>query len=174
MEHFALTAHGSHGNHARAHAHHGHVHGVADSAYVSTGRGLWALKWSFAIGAGAMLQLAVVMLSGSVALLADMIHNLADAFPGAAGDCVSCGAPSAEPAFHLRLRPAGTFAVGAIVSIILMSAIAAGYEAVHRLIDVQAVAMPGRRPPQASLVSSPTRRSRLCESGWKTKSTAPR
>ena len=145
MEHLALTAHGSHGKHATAHTHHGHVHGITDSAYVSTGRGLWALKWSFAIlGAGAMLQLAVVMLSGSVALLADMIHNLADA---------SSAVPLAIAFLAARRPPSARFTYGygrledfagiAIVLIILMSAIAAGYEAVHRLINSQAVAMPG-------------------------------
>ena len=46
----------------------------------TTARGLWAVKWSFiALLATALLQLAVVLLSNSVALLADTIHNFGDA-----------------------------------------------------------------------------------------------
>src|SRR3989442_11160689 len=62
------------------HRRHGHTHGVVDPAVVSSAPGLWALKWSFVgLMATALLQLAVVTLSGSVALLADTIHNFADA-----------------------------------------------------------------------------------------------
>ena len=65
---------------------------------------MWALKWSFAIlGDGAMLQLAVVMLSGSVALLADMIHNLADA---------SSAVPLAIAFLAARRPPSARFTYG--------------------------------------------------------------
>ena len=41
---------------------------------------MWAIKWSFAgLAATAALQVVVVLISGSVALLADTIHNFADA-----------------------------------------------------------------------------------------------
>ena len=115
---------------------HAHVHGVVDQNLVTTARGLDALKWSFAVLAlGAALQIAVVLLSGSVALLADAIHNSADA-----ATAIPLGI-----AFLLeRRRPTARFTYGygrvedlagvAIVVIILLSAIAAGYEAVHRLI----------------------------------------
>ena len=60
--------------------HHGHSHGVVDPSIASTGRGLWALKWSFVgLMMTAVIQAVVVVLSGSVALLADTIHNFADA-----------------------------------------------------------------------------------------------
>jgi cation diffusion facilitator family transporter len=74
--------------HQRAHGddahsdgvHHSHVHGVLDPAIAATARGIWAVKWSFVVLAlAAALQLAVVAASGSVALLADAIHNIADA-----------------------------------------------------------------------------------------------
>src|SRR6266851_9053363 len=59
---------------------HGHVHGVIDPTIMATARGIWAVKWSFVVLAlASVLQLAVVLISGSVALLADMIHNVGDA-----------------------------------------------------------------------------------------------
>ena len=73
----------SHADHGHGHAHgkgHGHTHGVIDPSIASNERGIWAIKWSFAILAvTAAFQLAVVYVSGSVALLADTIHNIGDA-----------------------------------------------------------------------------------------------
>src|SRR5262245_40729122 len=60
--------------------HHRHTHGVVDPSIASTTRGLWALKWSFiGLTVTALIQVVVVVLSGSVGLLADTIHNFADA-----------------------------------------------------------------------------------------------
>lgn len=100
----------------------------------------WHLgKWSFVILAiTSVLQLGVVLLSGSVALLADTIHNV--------GDAVT--APPLWVAFVLaRRKPSRTFTYGlgrvedlagvAIVAIILFSAIFAGYEAIDRLLHPQ-------------------------------------
>src|SRR5436305_13704873 len=69
--------------HAHQHQHHGHdhghKHGVIDSSIASSARGLWVVKWSFvALTATAVFQVLVVVASGSVALLADTIHNFAD------------------------------------------------------------------------------------------------
>jgi divalent metal cation (Fe/Co/Zn/Cd) transporter len=51
-----------------------------DPVIATTARGIWAIKWSFVIlGVTAALQLIIVLLSGSVALLADTIHNVGDA-----------------------------------------------------------------------------------------------
>ncbi len=120
---------------------HGHTHGVIDPSLTSSDRGIWAIKWSFVILAiTGGLQLVVVVLSGSVALLADMIHNAADA-------------TTAIPlwiAFVLaRRKPSKTFTYGlgrvedlagiAIVLIILFSAVVAGYQAINRLIHPQPV-----------------------------------
>ena len=70
---------GDHGHDEHDHGH-GHTHGVVDPTIVTTARGIWAIKWSFLIlAATAALQLVVVYFSGSVALLADTIHNIADA-----------------------------------------------------------------------------------------------
>src|SRR5262245_25235069 len=77
-------AHEAHGHEHSAHGHdhsaHGHTHGTIDPSIVATQRGLWAIKWSFiGLMATTALQLLVVYLSHSIALLADTIHNLGDA-----------------------------------------------------------------------------------------------
>ena len=62
------------------HGGHGHTHGAVDPTIATSERGIWAVKWSFAaLAATALLQLVVVVLSGSVALLSDTIHNFGDA-----------------------------------------------------------------------------------------------
>lgn len=115
---------------------HGHTHGVVDASLTTTGRGLWAIKWSFIILAiTASLQLIVVIISNSVALLADTIHNFADA---------TTAIPLGVAFVLARRKPSSTFTYGLgrvedfagilIVLIILFSAIFAGYEAVDRLI----------------------------------------
>ena len=112
-----------------------HTHGVVDPTIATTARGIWAIKWSFLIlAATAALQLVVVYVSDSVALLADTIHNVADA-----GTAIPLWV-----AFVLaRRKPTQTFTYGygrvedfaglAIVLIILSSALVAGYEAIDRL-----------------------------------------
>ncbi len=139
------------GQHDHGHAHdghghdhhglHGHTHGVIDATIATTDRGIWAIKWSFAILAvTAVLQMAVVALSGSVALLADTIHNVGDA---------TTAIPLWIAFILARRKPTQTFTYGLgrvedlagiiIVLIILFSAIVAGYEAIDRLIDPRAV-----------------------------------
>lgn len=124
--------------HHESHAHgHGHTHGVVDPTLVTTERGIFAIKWSFIILAiTAALQMGVVLVSGSVALLADTIHNIGDA-------------TTAIPlwiAFVLaRRKPSPTFTYGygrvedlagiIIVLIILASALVAGYETIDRFIQ---------------------------------------
>jgi cation diffusion facilitator family transporter len=137
--------HADRSSHPHAHAGHSHLHGVADPAIVTTARGLWALKWScvgLLVTAG--FQLVVVALSGSVALLADTIHNFGDA-------------ATALPlwvAFALaRRQPSERFTYGfgrledlagiVIVLIMALSALLAGYEAITRLIHPRPVAYLG-------------------------------
>lgn len=131
-------------SHGRSHGDgtgHGHTHGVIDASIATTDRGIWAIKWSFILLAiTAAFQIAVVLISGSVALLADTIHNVADA-------------TTAIPlwiAFQLaRRKPTETFTYGhgrmedlagiTIVAIILFSAIVAGYEAIDHILHPQAI-----------------------------------
>ena len=74
------VGHPGHGHDDSAEGGHGHTHGAIDPTIVTTERGIWAIKWSFVILAiTAALQIVVVLASGSIALLADTIHNVADA-----------------------------------------------------------------------------------------------
>src|SRR5215204_3677222 len=133
----------SHGGHSHSHAGagHGHTHGVIDPSIVTTARGIWAIKWSFIILAlTAALQFVVVFVSGSVALLADTIHNIGDA---------TTAIPLWVAFVLARRKPSKTFTYGLgrvedlagllIVLIILFSAIVAGYEAIIRLIHPEPV-----------------------------------
>ena len=128
-------------NHGNDDAGHGHTHGVMDPTIATTTRGIWAIKWSFVLLAlTAAAQLVIVFISGSVALLADTIHNVGDAV-------------TAIPlwfAFMLaRRKPSRTFTYGlgrvedlaglTIVAIILFSAIVAGYQSINRLINPQPI-----------------------------------
>ena len=86
---------------------HGHTHGIVDPSITTSDRGLWAIKWSFVgLAATAVLQLVVVFLSGSVALLADTIHNFGDAATAIPLAIAFWFAPQeAERALHFRLWP---------------------------------------------------------------------
>jgi cation diffusion facilitator family transporter len=122
----------------------GHFHSIAektDSVLESSERGIRALKISFVgLGLTAALQLLVVLASGSVALLADTIHNFADA-----GTSIPLWI-----AFSLARRGASrrfTYGYGKtedvagiiIVLIIFFSACVAGYESVRKMIHPEPV-----------------------------------
>jgi cation diffusion facilitator family transporter len=140
-------------DHSHAHAHsraphghgHAHTHGAVDPILATTARGIWAIQWSFVILAvTAALQLAIVLLSGSVALLADTIHNVGDA---------ATAVPLWIAFLFARRRASARFTYGfgrvedvagvVVVLIILCSAIVAGYEAVSRLLHPQPLARLG-------------------------------
>ena len=80
-----LHGHHDHGHdaghgHSHGHGKHGHTHGAIDPSITTSERGIWAIKWSFiGLAATALLQIVVVLLSHSVGLLADTIHNFGDA-----------------------------------------------------------------------------------------------
>lgn len=122
-----------------------HLHGAIDPVVLTTQRGMWAIKWSFVglvITAG--FQLVIVWLSGSMALLADTIHNFGDA-----ATSIPLGI-----AFALaRWKPSRRFPYGygrvedlagvVIVLTILLSAWIAGYESIVRLLNPRPVAALG-------------------------------
>ncbi|HXG76746.1 MAG TPA: cation diffusion facilitator family transporter, partial [Gaiellaceae bacterium] len=77
------------------------------------------------LGATAAAQAVVYALSGSVALLADLVHNAGDALTA-----LPVGA-----AFFLRSRRAERWAGYAVVAVIFFSACVALYESVRRLLE---------------------------------------
>jgi cation diffusion facilitator family transporter len=118
---------GARGQPAGAHGH-GHSHGLVDASIKRSRDGLRAVALALGIlGTTAALQALVFVASGSVALLADLVHNIGDA-----ATAIPLGI-----AFLLRSelaeRRAGLFVVLAI----FVSACVAGVEAVLRLIDPQ-------------------------------------
>jgi cation diffusion facilitator family transporter len=130
-------------DHQHRHAEHGHTHGAVDPSIATSERGMWAVKWSFVgLFVTAILQVVVVVISSSVALLSDMIHNFGDAL-------------TAVPlwiAFALaRLGASRRFTFGygrvedlagvVVVLIILFSAVVAGYQAIERIIHPQPVGL---------------------------------
>jgi cation diffusion facilitator family transporter len=107
------------------HGDHGHSHGLVHDSIKRSREGIRAVLVSLAVlGVAAVAQTIIFVLSGSVALLADLIHNFGDALTA-----VPLGI-----AFLLRSeraeRGAGLFVVAAI----FVSACVAGTEAVLRLI----------------------------------------
>ncbi|MBN9393371.1 MAG: cation transporter [Chloroflexi bacterium] len=122
---------------------HGHSHGPTnlDNALESDARGIWALKVSLVmLAVTAIFQIVIVFISGSVALLADTIHNFSDA-------------TTAIPlwiAFVVGRRVANrryTYGYGRvedlagvlIVLIIFISAMVAGFESIQKLINPQPI-----------------------------------
>lgn len=105
---------------------HGHSHGLVDPSIVRSRAGVKAVSVSLGIlGAAAAIQAAIFVVSSSVALLADLIHNIGDALTA-----VPLGA-----AFLLRSVRGEKLAGLAVVLAIFVSACVALYETILRLID---------------------------------------
>jgi cation diffusion facilitator family transporter len=132
-------------NHSHEHEHrgHGHSHGVADPSIASNDRGLWALKWSFVgLLATALLQVIVVIVSGSVGLLADTIHNFADAATAIPlGIAFWLARRGVTPRFTYGLGRVEDFAGLAVIVTILASAAVAAYASVQRLVHPEPVTL---------------------------------
>jgi cation diffusion facilitator family transporter len=146
------TAH-RHGAHAHAHPHagphrhlrhprrsrprdlshrhdhdHGHSHGLVDASIKRSRAGLRAVSASLAMLAGtAAIQAAIYVATGSVALLADLIHNVGDALT----------ALPLAVAFVIRSALAEKRAGYFVVAAIFISACVALYESILRLVDPQ-------------------------------------
>jgi cation diffusion facilitator family transporter len=115
---------------------HGHSHGGMDPGLLRSRDAMHALLVSLVVlGVTAVFQIVIVVISGSVALLADTVHNAGDALTA-----VPLGV-----AFLLLRRGrtrrltygygrAEDFAGLAVVAIILFSAVYAAYEAIDRLV----------------------------------------
>jgi cation diffusion facilitator family transporter len=120
---------------------HAHTHGVINPELFSTDRGLYAVKWSFAgLAATALFQVAIYWVSGSVALLADTIHNFGDAataIPLGLAFVLSRKKPNKR--FTYGYGRAEDLAGLLIVFLILFSAAVSAYESVSRLNSPQPV-----------------------------------
>ena len=117
-----------------AHGHsHGHSHGLVDASIKRSRAGVRAVALALVVLAvTAAAQAVVFVASGSVALLADLIHNAGDA-----ATAIPLGI-----AFLLRSERAERLAGLAVVAAIFVSACVAGYEAIARLVhpeDVEAL-----------------------------------
>ncbi|NEP85919.1 MAG: cation transporter [Okeania sp. SIO2C2] len=128
-----------HHHHHHHHDGHNHAHGIIDPEIASSERGIWAVKWSLVgLLITAVLQAVVFWLSGSIALLADLIHNIGDAMtavPLGVAFLVSRRKPT--PRFSYGFARLEDLAGVMIVAIVLLSAMITAYESVERFYHPQ-------------------------------------
>jgi cation diffusion facilitator family transporter len=104
---------------------HAHSHGLVDDSIKRSRAGVRAVGISLGVLAlAALVQTAIFAASGSVALLADLIHNFGDALT----------AVPLAIAFVLRSERAERGAGRFVVAAIFISACVAGVEAIERLV----------------------------------------
>jgi cation diffusion facilitator family transporter len=115
-------------HHHDDHADHGHSHGLVDRSVVRSRAGVAAVSASLGILLlTALAQTALFVLTHSVALLADLIHNFGDALTA-----IPLGI-----AFFLRSARGERYAGFAVVLAILVSACVALYATIVRLVHPQ-------------------------------------
>lgn len=117
-----------------------HSHDAGDSiddALESSAAGIRAVKISLLVlGATALAQIGIVAVSGSVALLADTIHNFSDALTAIPlWIAFALGTKAATRRYTYGFGRAEDIAGLFVVAMIALSAVIAGIEAVRRLID---------------------------------------
>ncbi len=122
----------------------GHSHDSADSvdaALESNERGIRALKISFLVlMVTAVVQTVVVVVTGSVALLADTIHNFSDALTAVPlFVAFKMGRRAANRQYTYGYRRAEDLAGLFVVLMILVSAILAAWQSIDRLINPQEI-----------------------------------
>jgi cation diffusion facilitator family transporter len=126
--HHTAHAHGHEHDHHHGPDDHGHSHGLVDRSIVRSCAGVRTVAISLAVlGLTAAAQVAIFVLSNSVALLADLIHNFGDALTA-----ILLGI-----AFYLRSFRGEKLAGIAVVLAIFISACVALYETIQRLIHPQ-------------------------------------
>jgi len=121
-----------------------HGHDAADSiddALEGSAQGVRAVKISLVVlGVTAALQLVIVAVSGSVALLADTIHNFSDALTAIPlWVAFVIGRRAANRRYNYGYGRAEDLAGLFIVGMIALSAVIAGVESVRRLVDPVAI-----------------------------------
>lgn len=160
-DHSNPDQHGDANGHDHGHHHHGggwwtkirhalgeffgtHSHDPADSvdsALESSARGIRALIISFSVlMVTAVIQLVIVAMTGSVALLADTIHNFSDALTAVPLlIAFRLGRRAATRRYTYGYRRAEDVAGLFVVLLIFASAVLAAWESIHRLINPQPI-----------------------------------
>ena len=127
------TPHTHHPDHDDSHP---HTHGAIDPEITTSARGLWAVKWSFwGLAITSAIQALVLVWSDSIALLADLIHNIADAataIPLGLAFLVGRWQPTRR--FSYGYGRAEDLAGVAVVAIIAFSTLLTGYESIDRFL----------------------------------------
>lgn len=121
-----------------------HSHDAADSvdeALESSTQGIRAVKISLlGLGATALFQLVIVLISGSVALLADTVHNFSDALTAVPlWIAFLLGRRRATRTFTYGFGRAEDLAGLFIVAMIALSAVVAAVESIRRFFEPQPV-----------------------------------
>lgn len=121
-----------------------HSHDAADSvdsALESSAAGIRAVKISLLVlGLTALAQIVIVVVSGSVALAADTIHNFSDALTAVPlWIAFALGAKAATRRYTYGFGRVEDVAGLFVISMITLSALIAGYEAVQRLFHPHAI-----------------------------------
>lgn len=152
--------HDGHADHPHHHDHDGHSHGgflgwvrhllvphshdaadSMDSALESSAQGIRAVKISLVgLGLTAMFQLVIVLISGSVALLADTVHNFSDALTAVPlWIAFLLGRRAATKTYTYGFGRAEDLAGLFIVAMIALSAVVAAVESIRRFFEPQPV-----------------------------------
>lgn len=120
---------------------HDHAHGGALEPE-PTARGIRAVRISLAaLTVTALAQLVLVLATGSVALLADTIHNFSDALTSVPlWIALVVGRRAATRSHTFGYRRAEDLAGLFIVAMIGLSAVVAGWESIRRLLEPQPIA----------------------------------
>jgi cation diffusion facilitator family transporter len=126
--HHHQEGHDGHEGHEDNDARDGHSHGLVDPSIVRSKAGVKAVSLSLAVLLAASLtQLLVFVLSGSIALLTDVIHNGGDALTA-----IPLGI-----AFLLRSRRGELWAGYFVVAVVLTSALLALVQVIERFLHPQ-------------------------------------
>lgn len=135
-----MTSH--HGRHGTGR--HGHTHdpAVALDAATATRQGMRAVVVGLAgLAATAALQVVVVVLTGSVALLADTIHNVSDALTALPlGLAFWLGRRPPNRRYNYGYGRAEDLAGLFVVAMIAVTTVVAGWQAIDRLVDPRPIA----------------------------------